>query len=176
MTTHDSAIENAILNINIRTEDINNLLDNWNRVRSEDNRQRFNNHTNSILGIFEQFVDIINRTPDDRYVRLATHLYDNLHLLLRNMNNILGHPTDVNHPLHQIRTEIGLLDKTQRITNMINTLNAYINRYSPREVIPPPPPPASSGGTRKYKKSRKIRKIRKTRKPHRKGKKTRRVR
>jgi hypothetical protein len=161
----DLSIQNAIEIINIRTEDINNLLNHWIHDRSEDNRQDFNNHTNSILGIFEQFVDIIRRTPDDRYVRLARNLYDNLNSLLRNMNNILGHPTDVTHPLHQIRTEIGLLDKTQRITSMMNTLDAYINRHIP-----------SGGGSRKYKKSKKIRKIRKTRKPKRKDKKTKRVR
>ncbi len=172
----DLSIQNAIEIINIRTEDINNLLNHWYDDRTEDNRQDFNNHTNSIFGIFEQFVDIINRTPDNRYVRLARHLYHNLEWLLGNMNNILGDLNNENAPEQQARSEIGLLDKTRRITSMMNTLDAYIIRHSPRGVIPPPPPPASSGGTRKYKKSRKIRKIRKTRKPHRKGKKTRRVR
>jgi len=88
---------------------------------------------------------------------------------------MLGDPNDVNDSRHQVRSEIGLLDKTQRMTIMMNILDAYIIRHSPREVIPPPPPP-SIGGFRRYKKMRKIRKIRKTRKPKRKGKKTKRVR
>ncbi len=146
-------------------------MNHWNENQNNDRyRQDFNNHTNSILGIFEQFVDIINRTPDNRYVTLATHIYSNLEWLLGNIYNMLGDPNDVNDPRHQLRSEIGLLDKTQRMTNMMNILDAYIIRHTPREVIPPPPPP-SSGGTRKYKKSKKTRKTRKSKKS-RKAKKS----
>jgi hypothetical protein len=167
MATHGD-IERTIEIINIRTEDINNLLNDWNENQNDDRyRQRFNTHTNDILRIFEQFVDIINDTPDDRYVRLARHLYRNLEWLLSKIDNMLGDPNDVNDPRQQVRSEIGILDKTQKMTNMMNILDAYIIRHTP-----------SSGGSRKckQKKVRKTRKSRKIRKPHRKGKKTKRVR
>uniref|UniRef100_A0A6C0CXJ7 Uncharacterized protein n=1 Tax=viral metagenome TaxID=1070528 RepID=A0A6C0CXJ7_9ZZZZ len=170
MATHGD-IERTIEIINTRTDDINILLNHWNENQNNDRyRQDFNNHTNDILRIFEQFVDIINRTPDNRYLRLSTHLYHNLEWLLGNIYNMLGDPNDVNDSRHQLRSEIGLLDKTQRMTNMMNILDAYIIRHSPREVILPPPPP-SSGGTRKYKKSKKTRKTRKSKKS-RKAKKS----
>ena len=170
-------IDRTIGIINTRTQEINNLLNHWNQNQNEDNRQNFNTHTNEILTIFERYVVIINETEDDRYVTLATHIYSNLEWLLINIYDMLGDPNDVNDPRHQLRSEIGLLDKTQRMTIIMNILDAYIIRHSPGEVIPPPPPP-SMGGTRKckHKKVRKTRKSRKIRKPHRKCKKTKRVR
>ena len=176
----DLSIQNAIEIIDIRTEDINNLFIEWNENQNQNDdryRQRFNTHTNEILTIFERYVVIINETEDDRYVTLATHIYSNLEWLLINIYDMLGDPNDVNDPRHQLRSEIGLLDKTQRMTIIMNILDAYIIRHSPREVIPPPPPP-SMGGTRKckHKKVRKTRKSRKIRKPKRKGRKTKRVR
>jgi hypothetical protein len=170
-------IDRTIGIINTRTDDINILLNHWNENQNEDNRQNFNTHTDDILRIFEQIVDIIRLTQNNRYVRLATHIYRNLEWLLGNIYNMLGDPNDVNDSRHQLRSEIGLLDKTQRMTIMMNILDAYIIRHSPREVIPPPPPP-TNGGTRKckHKEVRKTRKSRKIRKPKRKGRKTKRVR
>lgn len=161
MATHGE-IERAIGIINSRTEDINNLFIEWNQNQNQNDdtyRQRFNTHTNDILPIFEQFVDIINRTPDNIYIELARNLYANLEWLLSNIYTILGDPNDVNDPRHQVRSEIGLLDKTQRMTNMMNILDAYIIRNTP-----------SRGGTRKCK-HKKVRKTRKTRKS-RKSRKT----
>lgn len=165
----DGEIERAIEIINTRTENINNLFIEWNENQNQNDdtyRQRFNTHTNDILPIFEQFVNIINRTPDNRYVTLARNLYANLEWLLSNIYTILGDPNDVYDTRHQVRSELGLLDKTQRITRMMDSLDAYIILHSP-----------SSGGTRKYKdkkvrKTRKSRKISKTKKT-RKGKKSR---
>jgi hypothetical protein len=177
MATHGD-IERTIGIINTRTRDINIILNHWNQNQNDDTyRQDFNNHTNDILTLFEEIVDIIDQTPQDVYLTLATNIYSNLHWLLGNIYRMLGDPNDVTDPRHQVRSEIGLLDKTQRMTNMMNILDAYIIRHTPREVIPPPPPP-SSGGTRKckHKKVRKTRKSRKIRKPKRKGKKTKRVR
>jgi hypothetical protein len=170
-------IDRTIGIINTRTREINNLLNHWNQNQNEDNRQNFNTHTDNILTLFERLVDIIDQTPDDVYITLATNIYSNLEWLLINIYNMLGDPNDVNDSRHQVRSEIGLLDKTQRMTIMMNILDAYIIRHSPREVIPPPPPP-SIGGTRKckHKKVRKTRKSRKIRKPRRKCKKTKRVR
>ena len=167
-------IDRTIGIINTRTREINNLLNHWNQNQNEDNRQNFNTHTDNILTLFERLVDIIDQTPDDVYITLATNIYSNLEWLLINIYNMLGDPNDVNDSRHQVRSEIGLLDKTQRMTIMMNILNAYIIRHSPREVIPPPPPPASSGGTRKYKKSRKSKKSKKTKrcKKSRKAKKS----
>jgi hypothetical protein len=170
-------IDRTIGIINTRTRDINNLLNDWNENQNEDNRQNFNTHTDNILTLFKEIVDIIDQSPEDVYITLATNIYSNLEWLLINIYNMLGDPNDVNDPRHQVRSEIGLLDKTQRMTNMMIILDAYIIRHSPREVIPPPPPP-TNGGTRKckHKKVRKTRKSRKIRKPKRKGKKTKRVR
>ena len=69
---------------------------------------------------------------------------------------MLGNPNNVNdYPGQQLRSELGILDKTQKMTNMMNILDAYIIRHT-----------LSSGGTRKnkHKKVRKIRKSRKIRK------------
>jgi len=156
------SIQNAIEIINIRTEDINNLLNDWNENQNQNDdiyRQRFNTHTNDILPIFERFVDIINRTQDDRYVTLARNLYANLEWLLSNIDDMLGDPNNVNDPRHQVRSELGLLDKTQKMRRMMNILNAYIIRHTP-----------SSGGSVKHKKPRKSRKIRKIRKQRKKRK------
>ena len=154
MATHGD-IERANENINSRTEDINNLFIEWNENQNQNDdryRQDFNTHTNNIIPIFEQFVDIINDTPDNRYVELARNLYANLEWLLRNIYTRLGDPNDVNDPRHQVRSELGLLDKTQKMTNMMNSLDAYIIRHTP-----------SRGGTRKCK-HKKVRKTRKSRK------------
>lgn len=63
----DGEIERANDIINSRTEEINNLFIEWNENQNDDRyRQDFNTHTNNIIPIFEQFVDIINRTPDNR--------------------------------------------------------------------------------------------------------------
>jgi len=175
MATHGD-IERTIEIINTRTRDINIILNHWNQNQNDDTyRQDFNTITDDILTLFEEIVDIIDQTPEDVYVTLASDLYRNLQWLLSNIDNMLGDPNDVNDPRHQLRSEIGLLDKTQRMTIMMNILDAYIIRHSPREVIPPPPPP-SSGGFRRYKNMRKIIKNRKTRKSKRKGRKTKRLR
>jgi hypothetical protein len=171
-------IDRTIGIINTRRREFNNLLNHWNQNQNDDRyRQNFNTHTDNILTLFEEIVDIIDQTPEDVYVTLASDLYRNLQWLLSNIDNMLGDPNDVNDPRHQLRSEIGLLDKTQRMTNMMIILDAYIIRHSPREVIPPPPPP-TNGGTRKckHKEVRKTRKSRKIRKPKRKGRKTKRVR
>jgi hypothetical protein len=168
----DAEIERANDIINSRTEEINNLFIEWNENQNQNDdiyRQRFNTHTNNIIPIFEQFVDIINRIPDNRYVTLARNLYANLEWLLSNIYTILGDPNDVNDPRHQVRSEIGLLDKTQKMRRMMNILDAYIIRNTP-----------SGGGSRKGKhkqarKTKKSRKIKKTIKT-RKGKKSKKVR
>lgn len=156
----DGDIERTIEIINSRTDDINNLLNDWNDNQSDDTyRQNFNTHTNNILTLFERIVDIINRTPDNRYIELASNLYANLEWLLSNIDNMLGNPNNVNNPRHQVSSELGLLDKTQRITRMMDSLDAYINRNTP-----------SSGGSRKYKKIKKYRKSMKSRKCKKKRK------
>ena len=177
-------IDRTIGIINTRTRDIYIILNHWNQNQNDDTyRQDFNNHTNDILTLFERLVDIIDQTPDDVYITLATNIYSNLEWLLINIYNMLGDPNDVNDSRHQVRSEIGLLDKTQRMTIMMNILDAYIIRHSPRGsprgvIPPPPPPPPTNGGTRKckHKEVRKTRKSRKIRKPKRKGRKTKRVR
>ena len=100
---------------------------------------------------------------------MARNLYANLEWLLSNIYTILGDPNDVNDPRHQVRSELGILDKTQKMTNMMNILDAYIIRNTP-----------SSGGSRKYKKMKKSRKSRKSKKSRKikktqKGKKSRRT-
>lgn len=163
MATPDQ-IQRTIEIINSRTEDINILLNDWNDNQSDDTyRQNFNTHTNNILTLFERIVDIIDRTQDNIYVTLARHIYSNLEWLLGKIYNILGDPNDVNDQRQQVRSELAILDKTQRMTRMMNILDAYIIGNTP-----------SSGGTRKCKKMKKSRKSKKTKKTQ-KGKKSRRT-
>ena len=58
---------------------------------------------------------------------------------------MLGNPNNVNdYPGQQLRSELGILDKTQKMTNMMNILDAYIIRHT-----------LSSGGTNKKNKENK---------------------
>uniref|UniRef100_A0A6C0DEN3 Uncharacterized protein n=1 Tax=viral metagenome TaxID=1070528 RepID=A0A6C0DEN3_9ZZZZ len=160
-------IERTIQGINSRTEDINNLLNEWfeHQHQNDDRyRQDFNTHTNEILTIFEQIVVIINETEDDRYVTLAMNLRRNLEWLLSQIYRMLGDPTNVDEPEHQLRSELGLLDKTQRMTNMMDTLDNYTIRVLPRR------------GGKKMKTRKLNKKSRKTRNRNRKGKKSKRLR
>lgn len=167
----DGDIEETIRVINRRTDNIYNLLNNWNENQNQNddtNRQNFNTDTNNILTNFEQIVDIINRTHDNTYFGLAIQLSLNLNLLLNRINDIFGNPDEVDDPRHQVRSELGLLDKTQRMTTMKNILDNYIIQYTP-----------PSGGSKKckHKKVRKTRKSGKSRKTKKtqKGKKSRRT-
>jgi hypothetical protein len=134
--------------ITANTDDIYNLLNKAIHNRNDSSyTKNFNSTTNDAIDGFEKTVNNISQGKNNENVELKENLTYNLRFLLDTINDTLNQLNDSNNSKEQkFITELGLLDKKQRIENMIQNLN---NNHESR------------GGFQKYKKSKKSRKSKK---------------
>ena len=112
----------------INTDGIYNLLN-----QAIDNRndssytKNFNSTTNDAIDGFEKTVNNISQGKNNENVELKENLTYNLSFLLKTINDTLKQLNDSKNSEEQQKfiTELGLLDKKQRIENMIQKLNNY---------------------------------------------------